>query len=131
MNPFYAISMLAVEITESQLLISGLTSGLAIVAIIVKWVVSSPEREAAAYKAGLADEQTRCQEDMNEQRLVTSGLTQEIAKLRNALLRLAIASDLTVTQRAEIAQVLGFPGSTAMNAAKEEGLLNLEEGDVG
>lgn len=130
LNPFPILSMLSVEITESQLLMSGLASGIAIVGVIIKWVVSSPEREAAAYKAGLADESTRCQEDMNELRQHALSLGKEIGKLRNALLRLAIASDLTITQRAEIAQVLGFPNKANIES-DDKTLVENEDGDFG
>lgn len=106
--------MLSVQITEAQLLISGLASGIAVVGVVVKWVTSSPERESAAYKAGVADEQHRCQEDIKELRTHALGQATEITKLRNALLRLAIASDLTMMQRHEIAEALGYPEATKL-----------------
>lgn len=90
-------------------MLSGLVSGIAVVGVVVKWVVTSPEREAIAYKAGVNDEQLRCQDDINELRGHAIEQAKEITKLRNALLRLAIASDLTTAQRHEIAQALGYP----------------------
>lgn len=109
MNHFLALTILSVEITEAQLLISGLVSGITIVGVIVKWIVASPEREAKAYQEGIAAEQTRSKEDVDQLRQEAQENKQEIAKLRNALLRLAVASDLTVVQRHDIAEVLGFP----------------------
>lgn len=103
--------ILSVQITDAQLLISGLASGIAVVGVVIRWLVTSPEREAAAYRAGLSDEQARCAEDINELREQYTIQAAEVTKLRNALLRLAIASDLTSTQRAEIAHTLGFSKS--------------------
>lgn len=103
------MTFFGIQITEAQLLLSGLASGVAVVGVVIKWVVTSPEREAAAYKSGVLDEQARCQEDIKELRNYSTKQGDEITKLRNALLRLAIASDLTRVQRKEIAEALGYP----------------------
>jgi hypothetical protein len=103
------LSFLSMQITEAQLLISGLASGIAVVGVVIKWVVTSPERESAAYKSGVIDEQARCAEDIKELRSHAIDQAKEITKLRNALLRLAIASDLNPSQRHEIATALGYP----------------------
>lgn len=102
------IQVIAAEITQTQLLIAGLLSGTGVVGLIVRWLVSSPEREAAAYKAGVADEATRCAEDIRDLRKHALEQAGEIKKLRDGLLRLAVASDLTPAQRREIAEALGY-----------------------
>jgi hypothetical protein len=108
--------MFATEITEAQLLVAGLLSGGGVVGIVVKWLATSPEREAAAYNKGVADEHVRCQEDVRQLRAHTIDQAQEIATLRNGLLRLAIASDLTIAQRSEIATALGYTSMSQIMA---------------
>lgn len=110
-------------------MISGLASGIAVVGVVIRWVVSSPEREAAAYKTGVSDEQIRCQEDIRDLRAHALEQAAEITKLRNALLRLAIASDLTVGQRHEIAQALGYTQLTPLPTEPNELPPNLK-GDL-
>ena len=102
------IGALAVEITEAQLLITGLLSGGGVVGLVVKWLISSPERESAAYKAGVADESSRCEEEIKELKAQMATQKKETEKLRNGLLRLAVAADLTPKQRSDIANALGF-----------------------
>lgn len=101
-------ALTAASITEAQLLITGLVSGGGVIGLIVKWLISSPERESAAYKAGVADEAVRCAEDVRQLREHSLKQDEEIIKLRNGLLRLAVAADLTPQQRVEIANALGF-----------------------
>jgi hypothetical protein len=110
-------SFIASEFTEAQLLIAGLVSGGGVIGLVVKWLVSSPEREAAAYKQGVLDEQARSQEDVRILRAHAIDQAHEITLLRNGLLRLAIASDLTLAQRSEIAQALGY---TSMSKAMSD-----------
>lgn len=100
--------MTGVQITEAQLLLSGLASGIAIVGVVVKWLITSPEREALAYKHGVTDEQERAEENLAVLRATIEHKDQEITTLRNALLRLAVAVDLTTKQRLDIAQALGY-----------------------
>lgn len=100
--------MFSLEITEAQLLITGLLSGGGVIGLVVKWLVSSPERESAAYKAGVADESVRCAEDVKELRTKIVDQEREIVKLRNGLLRLAVAADLSPQQRTDIANAIGF-----------------------
>lgn len=100
--------MFGMNVTDAQLIIGGLLSGGGVVAIVVKWLVTSPEREAAAYQRGLKDESSRCAEDIAALRAVVLDQQSEISKLRTGLLRLAVASDLTRDQRAEIADALGY-----------------------
>lgn len=102
------LSYLAVEVTEAQLLITGLTSGIAVVGLLVRWLVTSPVREAEAYNKGRLDEENRCQEDIKELRTQMGVVLDENMKFRNALFRLVIASDLTPEQRTDIAMSLGF-----------------------
>lgn len=93
-------------------MISGLASGIAVVGVVVKWLVTSPEREAAAYQKGLTDEQLRCKEDIEQLREQMFERDVQITKFRNALLKLALASDLSMQQRQDIALTLGFPEIT-------------------
>ena len=101
-------AFMAVEITEAQLLITGLLSGGGVIGLVVKWLVSSPERESAAYKAGVADEQERCAEAIKEIREESDVQKAELIKLRNGILHLALAADLTAKQRTDLAKTLGF-----------------------
>lgn len=121
MNPFHILSLLSIEITEAQLLISGLASGAALVGAIFKWVIASPERESIAYRAGVADEGKRCEEDKAELKEQLGIQQQQVEKLRDALLKLAIAADLTMKQRREIAEALGLPVATIMGIGTVEG----------
>lgn len=108
------MSYLAVEVTEAQLLITGLTSGIAVVGLLVRWLVTSPVREAEAYNKGRLDEEHRCQEDVKELKLQMTVVKDENSKLRNAIFRLVIASDLTPEQRTDIAMSLGYTDITKL-----------------
>lgn len=100
--------MIAAEFTQAQLLIFALLSGGSVVGIIVKWLTAAPARESAAYKAGVADESARAGEDVAALKATVKEQQAEIVRLRNGLLRLAIAADLTVSQRADLAATLGY-----------------------
>jgi IMP dehydrogenase/GMP reductase len=100
--------MTATEITQAQLIVFALLSSGGVVGIIVKWLTAAPARESAAYKAGVADEAARASEDVAALKATLKEQAVEIVKLRNGLLRLAIAADLTVSQRADLAATLGY-----------------------
>lgn len=94
--------MIAVQLTENQLIVAGLASGIGFVGGVLKLMWSAPERESEAYQRGIADESARREEKEDEMRA-------ELQQLRVGLLRVALAADLTPKARAEIAQTLGYP----------------------
>ncbi len=104
--------MIGSEFTQAQLLIFALLSGGGVVGIIVKWLTTAPARESAAYKAGVADESVRARDDVAALKATVKEQQAEIVKLRNGLLRLAIAADLTTAQRADLAATLGYASLT-------------------
>jgi hypothetical protein len=108
-------AMTATELTQAQLLIFALLSGGGVIGIIVKWLTAAPARESAAYKAGVADEAARAGEDVAALKATLKEQQIEIIKLRNGLLRLAIAADLTISQRADLAATLGYASLSISN----------------
>lgn len=104
---------LAAAVTEAQLLLAGLASGVAIIGVVIRALVNSPERESDAYRRGVADEASRCAEDIGELRAEYVKVEQRMSRLHDALLRFLVASDLTPTLRAEIAAALGSEGRPA------------------
>lgn len=100
--------MFGAEITQGQLVVTGLASATTVVIAVIKMLGAAPGRESDAYQRGIADEERRCAEDIAGLRLQLDAQLAEITALRSALLRLAVASRLTAPQRAEIAAVLGY-----------------------
>lgn len=108
--------MFAAELTQGQLVVTGLASATTVVIAVIKMLGAAPGRESDAYQRGIVDEEKRCAQDIAALRLQLDTQLAEISALRAALLRLAVASRLTTAQRAEIAAVLGYrqlPGSPA------------------
>jgi hypothetical protein len=93
---------------QAELIIAGLVSGSGLIALVVKFIIASPERETSAYKQGGADEHLRFQEETKELKARVTKLEEENGKLRNGLVRLAVATTLSNDQKQEIAEILGF-----------------------
>lgn len=108
--------------SQTQLVIAGLLSGSGIIALIVKFIIQSPDRETSAYKQGGIDEHDRYKIDIEDCKKTCEKLEKEIKKLRNGLLHLVISSNLSDTQRKDIAVVLGF--KTAEQLLKEAEMRN-------
>jgi hypothetical protein len=104
----------AEQLSSVQLLIAGLVSGSGILALVVKYLLSAPEREASAYKQGAIDERSYNKEQIESLKAINKAQEAELISLRNNLLRLAVATDLTAAQKREIANMLGFKSTIAM-----------------
>lgn len=100
--------LFAEEVHQAELIVAGLVSGSGLIALVVKFLIASPERETSAYKQGAADEHTRYGEEVKELKARVVKLEEENAKLRNGLVRLAVATTLSARQKQEIAEILGF-----------------------
>lgn len=109
------------EVTNpTTLLIAGLVSGSGVIALVVKFLISSPERETSAYKQGGKDEYARNEEEIKDLKQRNAELYTEISGLRTALLRLAVATDLTPSQKKEIANILGFKTTAQLESEAEK-----------
>ena len=117
------IGVIGEEVTSTtNLLIAGLISGSGVVALVVKFLIASPERETKAYKQGGLDEKNRSEEEIKQLKLQIITQYAEIASLRVGLLRLAIATELTPEQRKEIADILGFKSATRLKSESKKQL---------
>lgn len=103
MNPLFGE-----ETHQAELIVAGLVSGSGLIALVVKFLLSTPERETTAYKQGAADEHTRYQDEVKDLKVRITAIEEENKKLRNGLVRLAVATTLSREQKQEIANILGF-----------------------
>lgn len=110
---------LAVSV-EAQLIVAGFTSGVGLATWAVRRVLASPEREQAAYHQGVTDESHRCAEDIAELRAVVTQQAAELTRMRNAMLSLVVAADLTEGQRSAIAKALGYSHGQAQQIPPPE-----------
>lgn len=106
--------LFAEEIPAGYLVIAGLASGTGVIALVVKFIIASPERETTAYKQGGSDEHSRSEDEIKELKSRCFDQEKEIISLRNGMLRLAVATDLTSAQKREIANILGFTSTAKM-----------------
>lgn len=106
--------VMAEELSPVQLLVAGLVSGSGILALIVKYLLAAPERETSTYKQGMSDEHTHSVDEISGLKTRIKELEKEVVTLRNGMLRLAIATDLTAAQKREIANILGFTSTVQM-----------------
>lgn len=115
------VFFLAEEVANpTTLLIAGLVSGSGVIALVVKFLIASPERETSAYKQGGKDEHARNEEELKFFKERNEELYEEISGLRTALLRLAVATELTPAQRKEIANILGFKTTAQLQTEAEK-----------
>jgi hypothetical protein len=123
------IAVLAEEVANpTTLLIAGLVSGSGVIALVVKFLIASPERETSAYKQGGADEHARNEDEIKELKQRNTELYKEISELRTGMLRLAVATELSASQKKEIANILGFKSITQMNTeARQETIGDKDE----
>lgn len=110
MSPF----VFAAEASPEELLIAGLVSGSGLIALIIKFLLAAPGRETSVYKQGVSDERERYEDQINELKNVVAEQSKEILKLRNGLVRLAVATVLSAEQKQEIAKILGFTSTRQM-----------------
>lgn len=94
--------------SSSQAEAAAIAGVLAMVAAMVKVLLSVPVRESAAYSRGRDDEAIRCKAEIDQLRAEMRMTEAEVVRLRSGLLRLAIAADLSSHQRADIALTLGL-----------------------
>jgi hypothetical protein len=100
--------LLAEESRQAELVIAGLVSGSGLIALVVKFIIATPQRETSAYKQGAIDEHNRHIEEISDFKERLANLEEENEKLRNGLVRLAVATTLSARQKQEIAEILGF-----------------------
>lgn len=106
--------ILAAENNSVTLLVIGLASGSGVIALIVKYLLSTPEREASAYTRGITDERSHYSKELEELKVKCTQQEKEIIVLRNGMLRLAVETDLSLDQKKKIANILGFKSTAQL-----------------